>query len=484
MTLKILVYIYLKRNSLIPLEPPATVEPPPTEEPPPPVLCTVCECTDKVVDCSSRGLKGSFSQEEWAGLKSTKFTEINLSGNFIEFLPQIQPELPIEVFNISNSRLERVDDRCFKFLPNLTTLDLSKNKIITFDKGVFQGLLVPELAKIRSFSKMRYLSLAHNELHTLPKDAFMFMQELTFLDLSWNPLGLIDQVVMGALTDLPLLKELRLSGCELESLPAGLLRRQRRLQRLDISNNMFTTVPDVLAEAINLVYLNFNRNLITNLSEKTSISKLTKLKELHMCRNTKLQSIGPGALGGLESLVTLWICNNPRLSVLHEDFLTWLDEHNKERRPLLKELYLHNNNLTEIDPDFLFRWDQLQLMDFSDNPYECDCDGQWMVDVLVPFIVNNGGSAADMICNRPLELRGLSFAQLHQSERTLKCDEAESITASPPNTAIILGVMIGVFATFPIVLVIVLLWKRGYFAKCRRKMNSEKTDSDEETDAF
>ncbi|XP_028157708.1 slit homolog 3 protein-like [Ostrinia furnacalis] len=410
-----------------------------------PVVCSVCECAGTVIDCSSRGLKETLSQEAWAGMKSLNVTEINLSGNYIETLAQVQIELPIEVFNSSNSNIERVDDRCFKYLPNLTTIDLSGNKLTSIDQGVLQGLLIAEEHRVRVFKKMRYLNLADNELHTLPKDAFYFMQELTFLDLSGNPLGIIDQVVMGALSDLTLLKEFRLRGCELETLPAGLLRRQRRLERLDISDNMFKTVPDALAEATNLIYLDFDKNSLTEISEQTAISKLTKLQELRICRNTKLRSIGVNALGGLESLVTLWICNNPRLSVIDDDFLTWEDDEDVERRPSLKELYLYNNNITEIDSDFLFRWDQLQKMDFSDNPYTCDCHTQWMVDVLVPFIINNGGSAGDMICNKPQELRGLSFAHLHQNSKTLTCVESENIatTAGPADIAIILGVMIG-----------------------------------------
>ncbi|RVE40157.1 hypothetical protein evm_015193, partial [Chilo suppressalis] len=190
-------------------------------------------------------------------------------------------------------------------------------------------------------------------------------------------------------------KELVLSGCGLETLPDGLFRSLRRLERLDISSNKFTTIPAALNSAITINYLNFDKNPITNLTEKTSLSTLIRLRELRLC-NTRLQTIGPGALGGLASLETLYICNNPRLTTIDEEFLNWKDDDGTDLWPALKRLYLHNNNVSEIDPDFLFRWDQITDASFHDNPYVCDCKNQWMVDVLVPLITKINGSAADM----------------------------------------------------------------------------------------
>lgn len=57
-------------------------------------------------------------------------------------------------------------------------------------------------------------------------------------------------------------------------------------------------------------------------------------------------------------------------------------------RGFLFQLYLNNNNLTTIDPHFLDSWNELVVGDFSNNPYVCDCNSQWMVDVLVPMLAN------------------------------------------------------------------------------------------------
>lgn len=59
------------------------------------------------------------------------------------------------------------------------------------------------------FPHLRKLTLAHNALHALPPDLFSFMRRLSTLDLDGNPLAVIDQVTMGALSELG---ELSVSG--------------------------------------------------------------------------------------------------------------------------------------------------------------------------------------------------------------------------------------------------------------------------------
>ncbi|XP_053621888.1 slit homolog 1 protein-like [Plodia interpunctella] len=455
------------------------------------VVCSVCTCEQHYVDCSGKEIKKMFQEEEWADLNVTGILNLDFSGNPLNILYKV-PDLPISKLNLSHCELGDIVDGAFGELEELESLDLSQNHLSTaaVSKKIFAAaLLIPDGipspdAPKPVFSNMRNLSLAYNDIHALPKDIFMFMPDLRLLDLSGNPLSLIDQVTMVALSDIKL-TDLSLASCELESLPEGLLRRQRRLKRLDLSNNRFTTIPSVLGEAVNLVALNFDRNSLTNLTEKTALLSLNKLQELRLCRQSRLQFIAAGALGGLESLTSLYITNNPRLNTIDPGFLTWEDEHENEQTPQLEELYLNNNNITSISSEFLDNWHQLKRADFSSNPYVCDCNNQWMVEVLVPllFKMDLGGITANMICKKPSDVRGLSFEALQLTNRTLVCAEMEEINSVPaPDMAILLGVMIGIFVTFPIVLVLVILWKKGYFQKWR-KVKADETDY-EDDDAF
>ncbi|XP_035456482.2 leucine-rich repeat transmembrane protein FLRT3-like [Spodoptera frugiperda] len=443
-------------------------------------ICTTCACADGAVNCVNLNLTTFFEIPDWDGLKDFKPLSVNLSHNAITHISRIS-KLPIRELNLSSCEIQTIEDGSFIYLEDLRVLDLSNNKISTsaINKKVFAGPL--GILGPMNFKTMQYLSLANNDLHSLAQDLFLFMPDLLYLDLSDNPLAFIDQVTMGAISDLKYLRELRLSNCELETLPDGLLRRQRKLRRLDISNNRFTTIPAVLKEAPSLVYLNLDRTPIQTLDSNTALGNLTKLQELSLSRLSRLQNVSAGALAGLGDLVILRMNYNPRLTNLDPDFLVWKNEDDEELWPNLRELYLNNNNLSSIDSGILDNWKELMAADFSINPFICDCKNQWVVDVLVPLLVAMSANTTinNMVCKKPAELKGLTFAQLNEGSKTLVCMEAESIAeAQVSNMAIILGIMIGIVVTFPMVLVLVLLWRRGFFSKLR----GGKPDYDEEAE--
>ncbi|XP_075988891.1 CD180 antigen-like [Anticarsia gemmatalis] len=456
-----------------------------TTETPSVIICTVCACEDGVINCANSNISVPFEETDWEGISTFQPITVDLS-NIVLITVTKFIRLPIQELKLSNCQIESIQDGSFNNLEDLKSLDLSYNKITTEDLNwkCFLGPLTD--AGPKNFKQMSSLSLAHNDIHSLPQDLFMFMPLLTSLDLSGNPLADIDQVSMAAISVLTNLRTLALSGCELETLPEGLLRRQRKLRRLDLSNNRFTAVPAVLQEAPRLVYLNLDKNAIQAINGKTSLSNLTSLEELSMCRMSRLQNITAGALGGMSSLVILRLCYNPRLTNLHPEFLVSEDEDGVKQWPDIKELYLNNNNLSRISSHTLDSWNELVTGDFSSNPYDCDCNCQWMVDVLTPLMINTprNSTVNHMVCMEPSDARGLTFWQLNDDSKTLICTESESLTDLPvSNLAILLGVMIGIIVTFPLVLVLVLLWRKGYFAKCRREKRYP-GDSDEEHEDF
>lgn len=103
---------------------------------------------------------------------------------------------------------------------------------------------------------------------------------------------------------------------------------------------------------------------------------------------TPLKVIGRGAFSKLEGLKEVHICNNPELSHLHGEAFSRAnpDEPVRLEWPRVKQLYLHNNNLTMLDSQLLARWDDMEVIDIRVNPWLCDCDNQWMVETLLPII--------------------------------------------------------------------------------------------------
>ncbi|XP_073965271.1 toll-like receptor 3 [Choristoneura fumiferana] len=441
------------------------------------VVCSTCTCVDSRVDCAERDIRTAFSVNEWAALEPLSPAEVNLSGNRLTTLSEIAP-LPIQNFTASSCGIEVIDHGAFKQLTeSLVILNLGYNKLSTsaLDFRAFMGRLDNNNEPQR-FSKLRYLSLTNNDIHSIPKDLFMSMQEITHLDLSGNPLAYIDPVTLAAISDLTKLRNLTLSSCDLETIPEGLFRRLRKLQRLDLSLNRFTTVPTRISEATNLLYLNLDKNPIETINDNTPFATLTKLRQLEIRRLSKLKTIAASALGGLESLVSLDISYNPRLTTVDPKFLAWEDLDEVERRPLLKKFFLNNNNISEISPYYLDRWTLLEQADFSGNPYWCTCETQWMVDVLVPLVRDLPGGSEDtahMTCKGPEPVRGMLYSQLTSTNRSLPCFERME-EAPQTDSAIMFGMMIGVFVTFPMVILVVLLWKRGIFSKCRKKTTIDK----------
>ncbi|XP_075988800.1 toll-like receptor 3 [Anticarsia gemmatalis] len=430
-------------------------------------ICRVCSCKENKVDCFDQSLTKFFSKQEWADLKAFNPKEVDLSENMFTNITVIA-ELSIEVLNLSRCGIEMIESASFKDLQQMRVLDLSYNKLTKekLSPHAFEGRFAPE--EYEPLAAMRILNLAHNDLHSLNADLFEHLAELEELDLSGNPLTTIDYPTLIAISSLPLLKILRMRSCELDAIPEKFLHIPRYLERLDLSDNKLTAVPQELDETKNLVYLNLNQNKIVELDmdseDYPGFPRLRKLEELHMCNMPSLKRIGAGALAGLENLQRLHMSFNPSLSYVDPKALAKPDEIGENYDwPMVKELYLHSNNLSEVDSRLLSRWDLLEKVDVSDNPYLCDCSTQWMVDILTVTVENRGGNSSLMICQEPIEMRGYTMKHLHDIHRTMRCVDKYG-NRPERDGAILLGLLIGVLLAVPLMLGLMLMWRHGYFA--------------------
>ncbi|XP_047038831.1 leucine-rich repeat neuronal protein 3-like [Helicoverpa zea] len=430
-------------------------------------ICKLCKCADNKVDCVDQGIATFFTTVEWEGLIDFKPEEVNLSENRFTNITMIA-DLTIEVLNLSRCSIEFIENASFRDLQEMRVLDLSYNKLTTekLSPHAFEGRFAPE--EYEPLASMRVLNLAYNDLHSLHQDLFEHLPELEELDLSGNPLTTIDHVTLIAISSLPMLKSLRMRSCQLAEIPSKFLHTPRYLERLDISDNRLSAVPQELDEAKNLVYLNLNQNPIIELDmtseDYPGFPRLRKLQELHMCNMPKLRRIGMGALAGLESVQKLHISFNPSLSEIDPKALARPDDIGETYDwPAVKELYLKSNNLSDVDSRLISRWDLLEKVDVSDNPYLCDCSTQWMVDILTPVVETKGGNASTMVCQEPIEMRGYTMKHLHEIHRTMRCVDKYGHRPEKDG-AILLGTLIGVLLAVPIMLSLMLLWRHGYFA--------------------
>lgn len=101
-----------------------------------------------------------------------------------------------------------------------------------------------------------------------------------------------------------------------------------------------------------------------------------------------MQYIGKNALNGLTQLKELHISNNVNLKEIDGYALTRREDGaENEIWPPISKLDIRNNKLSYLDRHFIVKWEGLTDLDLTENPWSCDCENQWMLDVLLPAYV-------------------------------------------------------------------------------------------------
>ena len=152
------------------------------------------------------------------------------------------------------------------------------------------------------------LSLSYNNLATLPP-ALGSMSSLVVLDLSNNKnLGM---VALTAMFQLPYIKTLGFSHCNLTQLPSEFV-GCRRLTTLDVSNNNLVAIPLAVGFCRQLSVFDFSTNSVSLIPE--SLGMCTNLATLKLAANM-VRDIPPH-VGLLTNLTVLDISHNPMQPVI------------------------------------------------------------------------------------------------------------------------------------------------------------------------
>ncbi|XP_039134796.1 receptor-like protein EIX2 isoform X2 [Dioscorea cayenensis subsp. rotundata] len=267
-------------------------------------------------------------------------------------------------------------------LQHLNHLDLSAN--------FFHGEHIPSF--ISHFKELKYLNLSYSGFHGLIPANFGNLSSLHTLDLSYNDGVYVDDpahnwlshlsslqhlVVSGvtfrsnsssslflALNKLPSIKEMRLSGCRLGSIPLFIPHLNfSSLSILDLSYNSINfSVPSFLVNLKSLQYLDISYNYFINIGHDYEwLSNLTSLQHLDMS-GVNLSSMSISLFLTLNKL--------PFINELH------LSECVIEKLPLsiphlnfssLSVLDLSDNHINFSGISWLFNIKSLQSLDLRDN---------------------------------------------------------------------------------------------------------------------
>ncbi|XP_020502577.1 leucine-rich repeat-containing protein 40 [Labrus bergylta] len=215
-------------------------------------------------------------------------------------------------------------------------------------------------------SELTKLLLSSNQLTQLSDDITL-LPGLTTLDLHDNQLSSLP----GALGELQELQQLRLSHNQLTSLPVEVC-TLKNLRSLTLQQNLLQSLPEDVGMLEKLTELDLSKNNLQGLP--SSLGHLTCLQKLNLSHN-KLSCL-PDSLAQLIS-VKLLDCSNNQLTDVSLSEMPVLEQiylrHNKLRllpkltAPMLKELYMGNNQIEQLETEQLACLRAISLLELRDN---------------------------------------------------------------------------------------------------------------------
>lgn len=294
-----------------------------------------------------------------------------------------------ESVDLSFNMITNLDEAMFSSLKSLKFLDLSHNNIRRVN------LRLPDSIEI--------LTMANNQLITWP--LANTPKSLVELELQSNSL----EYIFPKDREVESLKTLDVSNNLIEHLPNT---QFFKLDRLDLSNNQLTSIPQ-------------NLNLLTPLLRELILDG-NRITSIYFETKTTLGMISLNRMPFLEKLQSEAFSNLVGIKVSPDGSGTCVDvsvSHNKHLREIdenafdgvsLCHLDLSYNQLVTI-PMNLTNWNNVQEgMDLQGNPFSCNCEDQWMLDkILNKLYINDEHQflLMDLKCQSPDHLKGTRFVQ-------------------------------------------------------------------------
>lgn len=293
---------------------------------------------------------------------------ITFFNNTISTVSQL-PSVPgkrVAIIFKANKILD-IEDDSFSEIEELVYLDLSNNYISgeVLRSEIFQGKYSDG---IYASIALETLNLGYNDIHSLDRYLFQYTPNLTRLYLNNNPIEILDHVTLLALSSASNLQVLDLAKTDIDHIPLDVFKGMTQLQQIDLSQNRFVTVPESLSLlGSSLQYLTFNNNPIIELNDDSFIG-LTNLIALEVGENDYLDEVKRSTFSPLKNLRILHLCHNRNLRYISHNAFRGLKD-----KWTLREVYLDDNNLSELSTD-LMPWNKLEILGMSGNNWLCNCD--------------------------------------------------------------------------------------------------------------
>eukprot|EP00057_Strongylocentrotus_purpuratus_P026347 XP_011680821.1 PREDICTED: toll-like receptor 4 [Strongylocentrotus purpuratus] len=352
------------------------------------------------------------------------------------------------VLKFTGNNLQSLSQYVFSNLTRLVELDLSRNKIITVEPVFFQGMRELKVLNL-NFNQIKYINpntdewtldlnelyLRSNSLTEISEFAFFGLRNLTLLDLSFNKALIVLEIT--SFSELTGIQTIDLNQCSMSTFrpvapnlttlsmnnmnipstyttPRIFLKDSQGIQDLEIRKSYLST-GDLWDKTLNVSLFDGLSKLITlDLSDNSFdirfpiifpariFEQLAALQKLSL-ETCHISGLHPLAFTGLESLRVLNLRGNmiqqlnfdifkmlDQVTIINLDgnLLTYLDEQLFSNNPRLTTLLLSNNRFTRLNQTtFEPIKSSLLSLDFSSNPFSCNCDIRWFRDWMIGHIV-------------------------------------------------------------------------------------------------
>lgn len=376
-----------------------------------------CSCSPTVLDCREQNLdtahlflsnwkiNGSADQIV-ANLRHNKIFDIR-RGLILNGL-----EGSVTKLDLSDNRIEMIEEGTFDKFRSLSKLYLSKNRLRGSD--ITKNLLTPALG-----ISLNYLRLDSNAIsNDLADGIFDNLLNLKTLVLDKNKdIKLSNKIFTSRLKNL---KNLSLDDCNLKNLQGDLFVNLINLEHLSLSGNKFTSLPmDSLSKLPKLGWLDFSGTLLDRI-DSFAFTRIPNIYRLYMTNMSKLSTVHHYAFCTstsevLKSLKEIDLSNSKKLTRIDDNAFCSLTRASDSIIPL-KLLGISNCNLERLPSKLLTEdeWKQLEVLMLDANPYVCECT---FVHSILEIYSNDSAIKKDgknLICEKPETVAKMTFQEAEQ----------------------------------------------------------------------
>lgn len=375
----------------------------------------------QTIDCTLSDGVGNLTNEFFRAEKLPANTvSLILSYHLFTSIPFFVGDL--NELDMSNNVITVIKELNFANIKSLEKLDLSYNQISEIQTSAFSSLTL-----------LHELDLTSNKLIVFPSNTFAPLTTLKVLKLSSNEgfgriMGKDDKGSSLVKLYQQLGVSLGLRSLEMErcNLSAIYLMSGHGLEQLNLGYNEIVDFTK-LELPPNLRKLELSGNPVRDLNAFT-LAHVYNVHELILEDMPYMGQVEENSLFGLSKLTHLSLEGSKNLSFFDPFAFNVENETNLE----LKVLNLRGCNLRSLSTSLKDIFDGLDELHLDGNPFNCDCDLQWMKNVHLE---------ANVQCNKPPELHGKLLSEIDDKE--MKCSKMSIFMKKLVNGLILLTLLIG-----------------------------------------